>query len=115
MIVLPGTYEVRLIVDGRTQTQPLTVAMDPRVHTPAADLTAQRDFYDAVTQAMEEATEAHEKSEGKAKEGIATAAAVLSALATDLEACDCAPTASQREVFETYRKQLDALFKESHP
>ena len=115
MLVLPGTYEVHLTVDGRTLSQPLTVAMDPRVNTPAADLTAQRDFYDAVTKAMEEATEAHEKSSGEAKEGIATAASVLSALATDVEACDCAPTAPQRAVFETYRKRLDELFEETRP
>ena len=28
--VVPGTYTVKLAVDGRTQTQPLTVVMDPR-------------------------------------------------------------------------------------
>ncbi len=34
--VVPGTYEVRLTVDGKSWTQPLTVAMDPRsVATPA--------------------------------------------------------------------------------
>jgi photosystem II stability/assembly factor-like uncharacterized protein len=39
--VLPGTYTVRLTVDGRTYTQPLTVKMDPRVHTPESDLQQQ--------------------------------------------------------------------------
>lgn len=112
MFVLPGQYEVRLTVGGRTQSQPLTVALDPRVHISAADLAAQRGFYDAVSKALEEATEAQERSP---KEGIATAAAVLSALATDLEACDCTPTAPQKEVFETYRKQLDDLYEENHP
>ena len=35
--VVPGTYEVKLTVAGKTYTQPLTVTMDPRVHvTPAA-------------------------------------------------------------------------------
>jgi photosystem II stability/assembly factor-like uncharacterized protein len=38
---LPGTYTVRLTVDGRTYTQPLTVRMDPRVTTPAAALQQQ--------------------------------------------------------------------------
>jgi photosystem II stability/assembly factor-like uncharacterized protein len=38
--VLPGQYEVRLTVDGRTLRQPLAVAMDPRVQAPAADLAA---------------------------------------------------------------------------
>jgi photosystem II stability/assembly factor-like uncharacterized protein len=31
-LVLPGRYEVKLTVDGRTYKQPLTVEMDPRVH-----------------------------------------------------------------------------------
>jgi hypothetical protein len=36
--VVPGTYEVRLTVDGRTLRQPLTVGMDPRVNTSEKDL-----------------------------------------------------------------------------
>ena len=39
--VVPGTYSVRLTVNGRTYTQPLTVRMDPRVKTPAATLARQ--------------------------------------------------------------------------
>ena len=37
-LVVPGTYTVRLTVDGRSETQTLTVKMDPRVHTSGADL-----------------------------------------------------------------------------
>ena len=37
-LVLPGVYTVRLTVDGHSQSQPLTVKLDPRVHTTAADL-----------------------------------------------------------------------------
>ena len=33
--VSPGTYTVKLIVDGQAYTQPLTVKQDPRVKTPA--------------------------------------------------------------------------------
>jgi hypothetical protein len=36
--VLPGRYTVRLTVDGKTSTAPLTVKMDPRVKTPALGL-----------------------------------------------------------------------------
>ncbi len=39
--VLPGSYTLRLTVDGRVLTQPLVVKMDPRVKTPATDLAAQ--------------------------------------------------------------------------
>jgi len=38
---LPGTYTVKLTVDGKQFTQPLTVKMDPRIKTPLSDLQAQ--------------------------------------------------------------------------
>jgi hypothetical protein len=37
----PGDYKVKLTVDGRSYTQPVTVKMDPRVQTPAAELEKQ--------------------------------------------------------------------------
>ncbi|MBV8818772.1 MAG: glycoside hydrolase, partial [Acidobacteriaceae bacterium] len=43
-MVVPGKYEVRLTVDGKAVTQPLTVVMDPRVKTSTADLVKQFDF-----------------------------------------------------------------------
>jgi hypothetical protein len=36
--VLPGVYTVRLTVGGQSYAQPLTIKMDPRVKTPAAEL-----------------------------------------------------------------------------
>src|SRR5215470_8729790 len=42
--VVPGDYMVALTVDGKTLTQPLTVAMDPRVKASAADLQEQFDL-----------------------------------------------------------------------
>jgi hypothetical protein len=39
--VVPGTYSVRLTVNGQTYTQPLVVRMDPRVKTSAATLARQ--------------------------------------------------------------------------
>ncbi|HEY8310491.1 MAG TPA: hypothetical protein VIG47_08040, partial [Gemmatimonadaceae bacterium] len=38
---LPGTYTIRLTVNGKSYTQPLVVKMDPRVHTPVVDLQEQ--------------------------------------------------------------------------
>jgi len=38
---LPGTYTVRLMVDGKQFTQPLTLKMDPRIKTPLPELQAQ--------------------------------------------------------------------------
>jgi photosystem II stability/assembly factor-like uncharacterized protein len=42
--VLPGTYTVRLNVDGKSMTRPLTVRMDPRVKTSAEGLKQQFDL-----------------------------------------------------------------------
>ena len=46
--VVPGTYEVVLTVEGKTYRQPLTVVLDPRVKTSAADLQAQTDLARAI-------------------------------------------------------------------
>ena len=43
-IATPGIYKVTLSVNGREQTQSLTIAPDPRVRATAADLTAQLAF-----------------------------------------------------------------------
>jgi hypothetical protein len=53
--VLPGdSYSVRLTVNGKTISQPLTIAMDPRVKTPASDLDQQfalsKEMYDDIAQ-----------------------------------------------------------------
>jgi hypothetical protein len=42
--VLPGTYTVKLTVDGKVYVQKLTVKMDPNVKTPAADLALQHEL-----------------------------------------------------------------------
>jgi hypothetical protein len=42
--VVPGKYEVRLTVDGKTYKQPLTVEMDPRVKVNEAGLQQQLNF-----------------------------------------------------------------------
>src|SRR5262249_62336023 len=39
--VAAGTYTVKLTVDGKSYTQPLTVKMDPRVKTPPLGLQQQ--------------------------------------------------------------------------
>jgi photosystem II stability/assembly factor-like uncharacterized protein len=51
-VVLPGKYQVKLTVDGQTQTAPLTVRMDPRVTTSPTDLKAQFDLLMDVRQQL---------------------------------------------------------------
>jgi photosystem II stability/assembly factor-like uncharacterized protein len=51
----PGAYTVRLTVNGKSFTQPLTLRLDPRVETAAADLqqlaALSREMYDAAVAA----------------------------------------------------------------
>jgi hypothetical protein len=53
--VLPGDYSVKLMVNGKPQSEPLKVVMDPRVKTPMADLeqqfTVARQMYDDLMKA----------------------------------------------------------------
>jgi len=43
-LVLPGKYDVRLTVGGKSSSQPVEVSLDPRVNTSAADLQQQFDM-----------------------------------------------------------------------
>jgi len=50
----PGTYSVRLTAGAVTETQPLTVEMDPRVRTSSADLARQFELSIELCEAMRE-------------------------------------------------------------
>ncbi|MEO7995829.1 MAG: glycoside hydrolase [Gemmatimonadaceae bacterium] len=64
--VAAGTYSVRLTVDGTKFTQPITVRMDPRVKTSAAELTRlatlSRALYDEAVSTYAAFTEARKLS-----------------------------------------------------
>ena len=49
---MPGRYTVRLTVNGKTALRPLTVEMDPRIHTPRAALQRQFDVSLQLAEAM---------------------------------------------------------------
>jgi photosystem II stability/assembly factor-like uncharacterized protein len=53
--VLPGSYTVLLTVAGKSQAQPLTVKMDPRVTTPADDLRTQFELSQQCCEGMRQA------------------------------------------------------------
>jgi len=61
--VLPGTYTVKLTVNGQTFTQSMSVKIDPRVKTSAADLAEQFklsfEAYDGMQQTARAVDEAH--------------------------------------------------------
>jgi photosystem II stability/assembly factor-like uncharacterized protein len=54
---VPGTYQVKLTVDGKTQTQNFEVKKDPRVEASAEDLAKQ---FDLLIKIRDKVTETHE-------------------------------------------------------
>jgi hypothetical protein len=73
--VMPGTYTVRLIAGGKTVSEPLTIAMDPRVKTTHADLEKQftlaKSIYDDLvhaTAALHEVSVLREQLEARSKQ-----------------------------------------------
>ena len=52
--VLPGTYTVKLTVNGRSTTRPLVVRMDPRVRTPMPVLTRQHVLSQQLARALKQ-------------------------------------------------------------
>lgn len=132
--VLPGRYEARLVVGGRTLRQPFEVGLDPRVQASAEDLRSLLEFQTAVAAelaraaqldeamaAAEERLRAQKTRPAKGEAALAdlgklrsdggkTPAAlngVLASLATDLESADAAPTEPQRRLLSESREGID--------
>jgi photosystem II stability/assembly factor-like uncharacterized protein len=55
---LPGVYTVKLTVAGQSYSQPLTVKLDPRIKTPAADLQQQFELATEISGRQSEISEA---------------------------------------------------------
>jgi len=72
--VLPGRYGVRLTVAGKTYSQSLNVAMDPRSAATTVELQQQRDFSLSVMASIKEGTDAIRKARAS---GSADAAAII--------------------------------------
>jgi hypothetical protein len=53
-MALPGEYQVRLTVEGRSYEQPLRLEMDPRTHVDAADLERQFDLERKISDTIEQ-------------------------------------------------------------
>ena len=130
---LPGTYTVRLTVDGRTWTQPLVVRMDPRVTATPADLQAQfraaRRLSDALGRDVEAIAKVRASRQalarqpaGVSRHALDTALAAfengedsfqrlngqLARLLGDVEDVDAAPTPQQLAAADAAIARLDA-------
>jgi hypothetical protein len=63
-LALPGEYQVRLTVAGRTYSRPLVVQMDPRVKIPAEELAKQLDLERKIGDALERNYQAYAQVRG---------------------------------------------------
>ena len=118
---LPGAYTVRLTVDGRTQSQPLVVRIDPRVKTTAEGLALQHGTSRAIDAAMRRAAEAladiRARTPGTAALGemeqrLARTRQPLGQLFGAVEAADVAPTPALLAAWKDASSSLDALLAE---
>ena len=87
---LPGTYSVRLTVDGVTRTERLTVRLDPRVKTSAADMKLQYDTSRAIDAGLRRVSEALSAKRGAA-DTLARLQGQLIQLFGIVEGTDAAP------------------------
>jgi photosystem II stability/assembly factor-like uncharacterized protein len=53
-IALPGRYVIKVTANGKSQEQPLTLHMDPRIKTPATELRAQFEMETGAVRGMNE-------------------------------------------------------------
>jgi hypothetical protein len=92
--VLPGTYSVRLTVDGKTSTAPLTIKMDPRVKTSAAGLQKKFQAETRLASIMTDTAQALRQG---------------GSIRSQLEKLNAQANASTKEGIETFQKKLTAL------
>jgi len=97
-VAVPGTYSVKLTVDGRALTQPLTLRMDPRVKTSAANLQRQFDLAMEVTDLM---SRAKSPEQARLNSDLARVLEVI-------EGADAAPTQQAVATVAELRERLRA-------
>jgi photosystem II stability/assembly factor-like uncharacterized protein len=93
---LPGQYTVRLTANGKTYSQPLTVAMDPRVKVAEADLAAQFEASQRAARDIEELA--------KPAAQAATIAKQINGLNSKLQ-----PNSEAATTVSEFRKKFDAI------
>jgi hypothetical protein len=117
--VVPGTYTVRLTADGRALSQPLTVGMDPRVKTPAADIETQHTVAMRLVEAMARARDAlargEKPSDGEAVGRLRRLHGQLTQLLDTVEDVDALPTAAVQTAVDATLAALDEQLAREGP
>ncbi len=98
-LVVPGKYTVELAVDGQTYREPLTVELDPRVHSSLADLQAQLDLEQRISRGMAASYNTYQRVASLRKE--------LEKRRHELEPAE--KTKGLKEKVDELEKQIDAV------
>jgi len=85
---LPGKYTIKLTIDGKAYSQPLTVLMDPRIKASEADLRKQFEVEDGIVKGMNETYKALQQVRSLRPQVIDRAGKVKGAIADSLNALD---------------------------
>lgn len=134
---LPGNYQIRLTVNGKSYTQPFKLGMDPRVQTSPADLQTQfalaMRLSNALAQADQSLVEISEiykttpagdnlnqlaaiepapNSARGGKTSLSGVAGNLGQLLVAIESVDAAPTATQTSAAEQNLQQANQLLQQ---
>ena len=118
---LPGTYTVRLTVDGVSQTQPLVVKMDPRVKASAADLTLMFETSRAIDALQRRSAAAVREMRAVAtrtaaitdlEQRLTRASAPLAQLFSAVEGTDAAPMPVVLDAWKTANAAVTTLLAE---
>ncbi|HKR96020.1 MAG TPA: glycoside hydrolase, partial [Candidatus Angelobacter sp.] len=139
---LPGSYQARLTVDGKSYTQPFKLVMDPRVKTIVADLEKQFDLELKLVQGISHANQAVEEIHAAAQAGkisaddekklagarrrrgeaesegpaappaFAQIIGNLSQLVVSIDSADAAPTAQEQQAAAKTLTEAQGVFKQ---
>jgi len=105
---LPGRYTVRLTVDGKALTQPLTVKMDPRVKASADAIKLQYDTSRSLDAAMRRVSAA---MSGGNRDALGRLHGQLSQLFAMVEQTDAAPTSQVMAAVKETLAAVDAAVR----
>jgi hypothetical protein len=93
-LVVPGTYQVRLTVNGRALRQAVVVRMDPRLHVASADLAAQLALSRRLALQVSETDRARTAAAPDRRAALTRALEVLRRVAARLDSADARPSPS---------------------
>lgn len=111
---VPGSYTVRLTVDGRSSTESLIVRADPRMPTTPAGYEAELALGENISTLLDRsyrAWQAAVKSKSSHADDLAEINDELAGLSTNVDDADRAPTVQQVAAVAKLRAGLDALLK----